>query len=263
MPEVPNNPNRYLVTASMDDAPHLTQEAQEAILRSMPPHQRDARRHGTPSLGAGSIYPVPEEFIAVNDFDIPAHFARCFGMDTGFKATAGVWIALNRETLEMFIYSCYKRGGLAGGNGIDADSEFDHTEPVLHAEAFKSRGSWIPGLADAAAIRSTDGKQYVQIYRDLGLNLVLADKRSIEANILAVFQALSTGKLKVFKSCLPWFEEYRVYRRNENGQVVRQNDHLMAATQYAVKGCRFTSKTKPEADPVPVYRSERAVSAWM
>ena len=262
MPEIPKNANRYVVTASMDDVPHLSKEDQDAILASIPPNQRDARRHGTPSLGAGSIYPVEESFITVNDFDIPPHHARCFGMDTGFKATAGVWLALNRETQEMVLYSCYKRGGVAGGNGIDEDSQFDHTEPVLHAEAFKSRGAWIPGSADAAAIRSTDGKQYINIYRHLGLNIQLADKRSIEANILAVFQALTTGKLRIFRSCVQWFEEFRVYRRNENGQVVRQNDHLMAATQYAVKAAPQIARTKPETDPQAKWRPPIPSSAW-
>lgn len=245
MPPVEGNPNRYLVTADMSSVPHLTKEAQEAILRSTPLHQREARRTGVPSLGAGAIYPILEDLITVTDFEIPAWYPRCYGMDTGFKATAAVWKAYNLETGIGYIYDCYKRGGPAGGNGYDDPSMFDHTEPLLHAEAIKSRGAWMQGVADAAAIRSTDGKQYLHIYRDLGLNIELPDKRSLEANILAVWQGLSSGKLKVFKSCNLWLDEFRMYHRDENGQVVHSNDHLCNATQYLEKAGLRIAKTKP------------------
>jgi len=262
MPEVSGNPNRYLVTADMASVPHLTEEARKAILASTPLHQRAARETGVPSLGAGAIYPIDEGFITVADFEIPAWYPRSYGMDTGFKATAAAWMAYNLETGISYIYDCYKRGGLAGGTGYDDPSTFDHTEPILHAEAIKSRGAWIPGVADAAAIRTTDGKQYLHIYQSLGLNLELPDKRSIEANILATWIALSTGKLKVFKSCLAWFGEFRMYRRNENGEVVRSNDHIMASTQYVVKAGLRLAKTKAMSEPRPYIPQTVGASAW-
>jgi hypothetical protein len=245
MPEVPGNPSRYVVTATMSDVPHLTAEAREAILKSTPLHQRNARETGVPSLGAGKIYPIDEELITVKDFDIPAWYPRAYGMDTGFKATAAAWIAYNLETGIGYIYDTYKRGGPAGGTGYDDPAMVDNTEPILHAEAIKARGDWMQGVADAAAIRPTDGKQYLHIYQNLGLKLELPDKRSLEANILAVWTALTNGKLKIFKSCLAWFDEYRIYRRDENGQVVHANDHIMNATQYIVKAGLRVAKIKP------------------
>jgi hypothetical protein len=43
---------------------------------------------------------------------------------------------------------------------------------------------------------------------------------------------LSTGRLRVFQSLKPWFDEFRIYRRNEKGAVVKEGDHLMDATRY-------------------------------
>lgn len=234
MGEVTGNPSRYVVTATMDDVPHLSKEAQDAILAGMPEHQREARRTGVPSLGSGAIFPYPEELLRVSDFPIPSHWARGYGMDTGWRATAAVFVAHNRETDVMYIYDCYKQG---------------FESPATHAAAIKARGEWIPGIADAADIDRTDGEQYIKKYIDLGLRLTLPDKRSVEANILAAQERMTSGRLRVFASCSAWWDEYRIYRRDENGQIVRSNDHLMACTQYRVKAPVLTLKTLQEAVP--------------
>ena len=46
---------------------------------------------------------------------------------------------------------------------------------------------------------------------------------------------MSTGRLKVFKSLTNWLSEYRIYRRDDKGKIVKQNDHAMDATRYLVK----------------------------
>ena len=45
---------------------------------------------------------------------------------------------------------------------------------------------------------------------------------------------MSFGKLKVFKSLGNWLQEFRLYRRDDKGRVVKDNDHLMDATRYLV-----------------------------
>ena len=50
--------SRYVVQAGWQDVPHLTDQDIEDLSRSIAPHQREARMNGTPSLGAGAIYPV-------------------------------------------------------------------------------------------------------------------------------------------------------------------------------------------------------------
>ena len=47
-------------------------------------------------------------------------------------------------------------------------------------------------------------------------------------------QRLSTGRLKVFRTLQSWLAEYRLYRRDEKGAVVKKDDHLMDATRYFV-----------------------------
>ena len=71
-------------------------------------------------------------------------------------------------------------------------------------------------MGDAAAINTNDGRQFLDIYRRLGLKLELADK-AVEAGIQEVWELLSAGQLKVFRSCGPWFDEFRLYRRDDKG----------------------------------------------
>ena len=42
-----------------------------------------------------------------------------------------------------------------------------------------------------------------------------------------------------------WLAEYRLYRRDENGKIVKAHDHLMDATRYLIKSGLDRSKVQP------------------
>ena len=212
--------SKCLITATWDDAPHLTTEQKQKLYDALPPHQREARSKGVPQLGSGAIYPILESNITVDDFPIPDHWLRSYAMDVGWNRTAAIWSATNPDTNITYLYSEYYQG---------------NAEPIIHAEGIKSRGVWIPGVIDHAAHgrSQVDGQNLFDIYWNLGLDLSNANK-SVEAGIYKVWQMLSTNKLKVFKSLLNWFTEFRQYCRDENGKIMKKNDHLMDCTRYLV-----------------------------
>ena len=209
--------------------PHLSDIEKAELREHIPPHQRDARIKGIPCLGSGAIYPVPESDIRVKDFEIPKHWPRGFGLDTGWNQTAAVWGALDREGHVLYIYAAYRRG---------------KAEPAVHAEAIRARGSWIPGVGDVAALATGDGRQYLAIYRRLGLKIQSANK-AVEAGIQEVWDLLSAGRLKVLHSCVDWFDEFRQYRRDDDGRIVKAHDHLMDAKRYLVRGRRQMRTQRP------------------
>lgn len=231
--------SRFLVGATWDDVPHITPEAKVALWSSIPPYQRDARSKGIPQLGAGAIYPLAESDIRVKDFEIAKHWVRGYGMDVGggAKPTACVHAALDRETQIVYIYSVYKRSV---------------AEPSIHATAIKAKGAWIPGVGDASAVLMTehDVEQLVNVYRRMGLDLNLADK-SVETGIQETWELLSAGRLRVFASCIAWFEEFRMYRRDAKGRIVKKNDHLMDSTRYLVRSGRARMKIQPVKETKP------------
>jgi phage terminase large subunit-like protein len=222
---------RFVVMASWDDAPHLTKEQKELLWNSIPPYQRDARSKGIPQLGSGAIYPVPESEITVDPFEIPEYWPRVYALDVGWNRTAALWGAIDRESQTVYLYSEHYRG---------------QAEPSVHAEAIRARGDWIPGVIDPAARGRSqrDGEQLMQQYTDLGLVLTTADN-SVESGIYDVWQRLSGGRLKVFKTMQNWLAEYRLYRRDDKGRIVKANDHLMDDTRYLVVSGLDVASTKP------------------
>lgn len=238
---------KFSVLLSWDECPHLTVAAKAELLASIPAFQRDARTKGIPQLGSGAIYPVPESDVVVADFAIPEHWPRAYGMDVGWNRTAAVWGAWDRETNTVYLYSEHYRG---------------EAEPVIHAEALKARGTWIGGVIDPAAKGRSqkDGTQLISDYQKLGLDLRPA-MNAVEAGLFAVWSRLSSGKLRVFSSLQHWREEYRLYRRDENGKVVKEKDHLMDSTRYLIVSGLDRMMTKPK----PVVGTPRPVSpnSWM
>jgi phage terminase large subunit-like protein len=225
--------SKFVVMATWDDVPHLTQKTKDLLWSSIPPFQRDARSKGIPQLGAGAIYPVPESDILVDDFQIPDHWPRGFAMDVGWKRTAAGWYALDRDNDILYRIGEHYRG---------------EAEPAIHAHAIKARGSWIPGVIDPAARgrNQIDGSKLLQMYLDLGLDLEAAIN-SVESGIYEVWQRMSTGRFKVFKSCVNWLFEFRLYRRDEKGRIVKEHDHAMDETRYFVTSGIQRMKTKPIA----------------
>lgn len=225
---------KAMIMAGWDDVPHLSEKEKARMLAECEPHLRESRSKGVPSLGAGAIYPIPEDDIKVEPFMIPEHWPRAYAMDVGWKRTAVVWGAVDLENGVTYLYSEHYRG---------------QAEPSVHAAAIKARGDWIPGTIDPAAHGRTqkDGEQLFDLYVEQGLNLCNADN-GIETGLHLVFELLSTGRLKVFSTMQNWFKEYRLYRRDENGKIIKKDDHLMDVTRYFAMTGREIAMTKPQAN---------------
>lgn len=223
--------SRYVVQAGWDDIPHLTEQDKIDIGKDMLPHVRDARSKGIPSLGSGAIYPVPEEDVFTKPIKLPAFFPRAYGLDVGWKCTAALWGAWDRDNDIIYVYSEHYRG---------------QAEPSVHASAIKARGAWIKGAIDPASRgrSQTDGKRLIDMYEKEGLKLEMA-VNAVEAGILEVYQRLSTGRLKIFTTLSKLQSEYRIYRRNEKGLIVKENDHALDALRYLVMTIKTIAATPP------------------
>lgn len=221
---------KHVTICTWRETPHLTPEVQAEMLASMLPSQRKARSEGLPHMGTGLVWPVDEASVKIANFPLPHHWPRCFAFDTGWCWNAAIWLAWDKETDIAYLYDCYKR---------------DAAEPPINAASIQARGRWIPGVADAADIDRTDGRQYIEIYKALGLDIELPDK-TVETGIQQTWTRLSTGRLRVFESCVEWFEEVHIYNRNEKGIIPDTPRHdLMDATRYGCMSALNRAKTAP------------------
>ena len=234
LPENIEEFGKFVVNATWDDAPHLTEKQKNELLASIPPYQRDARSKGIPQLGSGAIYPLLEDEITVEPFEIPPSWPKVYALDVGWNRTAALWGAWDQQSDVVYLYSEHYRG---------------QAEPVIHAEGIKARGTWIPGVIDpaSAGANQVDGRRMIDLYMQQGLNLSYADN-SVEAGIQAVWQRLSTCRLKVFRGLQNFFAEYRIYRRDENGKIVKENDHLMDNMRYLIMSGLIVATTAPPLD---------------
>lgn len=209
---------RFCVQIGWSDVPHLSKKQQDELLDAFPLHERDARAKGVPMLGSGRIYPVDEASLLIDPFPIPAYWPQAFGMDVGWKITSAIWGAWDRESDTLYLTGEHYMG---------------QQPPQVHADAIKQRGDWMVGAIDpaSAGANQLDGRNLLDVYRGLGLNLIEADN-SVEAGILAGYRRMASGRLKVFRTLVNWTREYRIYRRDEKGKVVKENDHAMDGSRY-------------------------------
>lgn len=235
---------KWVCNLTWEDAPHLSKEDKDLLLGSYSPHERDARSKGVPQLGSGAIYPVVEEDVIIDFFELPPHWPRAYGMDVGWNKTAVIWGAYDKKSDCWYLYSEYYRG---------------YAEPSIHADGIKARGTWMNGVIDPASRGKSqnDGDTLLQTYTDLGLVIAPANN-AVESGLLEVFQRLSSGRLKVFTHLKNWLSEFRVYRRDQQGRVAqKQSDHLMDATRYLIMSGQSVLELPPSEDNDDPDRQQR------
>ena len=213
---------KFVANVTWADVPHLKPQDIEQMLAATPPALRDARSKGIPTVGSGLIYPLALDAVVVDDFQIPRHYQRAYGMDVGWNNTAVVFGAWDRENDIMYITSEHKMGGQ------------DNQDMVLiHSSAIKARGTWQRGVIDPAARgrSQVDGQKLFDLYKKSGLKLSIAPN-AVEAGLYTVWERLSTGRLKFFKSCSKLGREFALYHRDKDGKIVKREDHLLDSLRY-------------------------------
>lgn len=240
--------DRGLVKMTIYDALHYTDEQRKQIIAGYPEHERQARSMGEPMVGEGRVFPFPDEMVSIPTLaHIPLHWKKLWGIDFGLNHPfAAVLILWDVDTDTIYVYHCIRLK--------DAMS-------INHAAAMKTIGANVPVAwpQDGHTRREHEGdlKSTALIYKKHGLRMLdhhatFPDGgNSTEAGILEMENRMTTGKLKVMAHLSEWFEEYRMYHR-EDGKLVKLNDDLMSATRVAIMAKRFAQPvalggTRPKA----------------
>lgn len=248
----------HITKMTIEDAEHYTPEQRKAIIATYPSHEREARAMGIPTLGSGRIFPVAEEVIRERSILIPAHWPRITGMDFGWDhPTAAVWLAHDKDTDTVHVYDCYR---------------VKEATPVIHGAAIKAKGAWIPVAWPHDGLQHDKGSGIALAtqYRTQGLAM-LKDKathapdpaqkqkegeggNSVEAGLMDMLDRMQTGRLKVAAHLHDWWEEFRLYHR-QDGKIVKVGDDLLSATRYALMMLRFAKvQAKPRQPTIPGFR---------
>ena len=225
MPQV--SESKYLVTAGWNDAPHLDEKTKRELLASTPVYLQKARSEGIPALGSGAIFPVDEATITCDPFKIPEFWPQIIGLDFGWDhPTAAANIAWDRDLDAVYITAVYRKS---------------EETPGVHALSIKPWGAWKPVAwpHDGLQHDKGSGEELASQYRKQGLNM-LKEKAThkgggngVEAGLADMLERMTTGRLKVFRTCTEWFEEFRLYHRKD-GVVVKKLDDAISASRYGI-----------------------------
>jgi len=246
-----------VVTMTIHDALHYTPDQRRLIIAGYPEHERKARSEGIPIMGSGRVFPIDEEHLKEVPIQIPEHWPRICGMDIGWDhPTAAVWLAWDRDTDTVHVYDAYR---------------VREQTPIVHGAAIKARGPWIPvawphdGLQHDAGSGAVIAKQY----REQGVNMLRLksthppDKGKkegtggygVEAGVMDMLTRMQTGRFRVANHLNDWFEEFRMYYR-QDGLIAKKDDDLMSATRMACMMLRHATTKRVIADAPVLSRWE-------
>lgn len=227
---------RYVQRVEWDDIPHLSEATKAEYMAGILPHERESRLRGIPTVGEGKVYPVPESDFVIGPIELHPNWPRAYGLDVGWRVTAAVFGAYDPQTDIWYIYDEYY-----------AEKE----SPGFHAGNLRKKSKkWIPGIIDpsaAGAGKQKDGYALLDSYRDEDLDLYLADN-SVEIGIRSVYERLASGRLKVFGNCQNLIKEFRTYRYDQKGRIVKSNDHAMDAWRYLIMTGVDVAIVNPEVE---------------
>jgi phage terminase large subunit-like protein len=254
------------VNATWADAPHLTKsdgsmtEHATQIFNAFPAHERDMRTRGIPFMGSGLIFPFTEEQLVIAPFEIPKHWPKIVGIDFGFDHPFGAaCLAWDRDSDTIY---------------VTADYQESRAIPAIHAAAVRAWGTWVPVAwpHDGLNTEKGTGEQLKKAYSDEGFNMLPARAtnapqvgqkegeggNSVEASIMEMYEAMETGRFKVFSTCKKWLEEVRFYHRKD-GKIVKLKDDVLSASRYAFMMRRWA---KTATHTRPARRSMAGASNW-
>lgn len=218
------NKNVYITNVTMDEVPHLTKEQREEALSSIAPQLREAARTGLPNAGEGGIYPFSRDMITCPPVGIKRYWKRCIGMDVG-NHTAAVLGVYDPEQDIWYII----------------DEYYDKNKSISeHAAAIKAKWpTWVPIVVDPSAGQNAernikDGRSFLELYRNEGLNIRYADN-TVETGIMLCYEDFASGRLKITDNCTNLLREIALYRReikDGRSKIIKSNDHAVDAMRY-------------------------------
>lgn len=236
------DPSKGFVNMTGDDVlaephSHLTPDTYAAMVASWPVHERETRRAGLPTHGSGAVFTFAKEQIWCRQItDPPGHFRMGWGVDFGgMGSTTGNYshpfgaCLVYYDPLSDTIYVAHT-------------IRLNQQTPLEHAYAMKrvcaAAPVWWPH--DGHRHTSADSPDTTSsLYKEQGLRMWHEHATfkhggyATETGILEMHQRFATGRLKVAEHLSEWWEEYRNYHRDEDGEIVKNKDDLMSATRIA------------------------------
>jgi phage terminase large subunit-like protein len=229
------SPDRQIITMTLAEVTHFTEEEKKKRVSAYLVHERSARELGIPILGSGGVYEFPEDLIKEEGIrldNVPPHWAKLWGIDFGIDHPfAAVLMAWDKDTDVMHLIHAIRQTG---------------TLPLQDAQAMRNVAANVPVAwpHDGTQREKSSGEQMATLYKKQGLQM-LAEHATyetggygVEPAVMEIKERATTGRFKVASHLTDWFSEFRLYHRRD-GLIVRQEDDLMSASEKIIMMKRF------------------------
>lgn len=234
------NPTKYqkIVNMTIYDADHYTDEEKERIIASYPDHEREARAKGIPTLGQGRIFQIPEPQITVQPMQCADHWWVINGMDFGWdhpQAHCQLWWDKDKDI--VYLARAWKEREKKADEAWRAVKGWSENIPVAWPH-------------DGLQHEKGGGQQLKAQYQQEGFQMLYEHAtwvdggNSVEAGVAELRERMIDGRFKVFADLEIFFDEYRLFHRDDKGRIVKINDDLMSAVRYAYMMLRFAKQMK-------------------
>lgn len=229
------NPSKMqnVTTMTIHDAEHYTPEMIEQIIESYPEHERDARARGIPTMGQGRIFQITEETIKVHPIECPPHWYVINGVDFGWDhPQASVQLWWDKDADIIYLAYAWK------------------AKHKKASEAWATVKPWSDGVPvawphDGYQHEKGGGEQLKSQYEAAGFKMLPEmatwpdGGNAVEPGIAQLRDMMVEGRFRVFSTCVDFFEEFRLYHRDENGKIVKLKDDIISAVRYAFMMRRY------------------------
>lgn len=166
--------------------------------------------------GNSMVFDTTSQDIVVEPINVPGLWRRVVAVSMDRKRFVAVWGAYDKMNDVVYLYE---------------EISVSRTDPIIHAEALKKRGPWIPAVINMEGGGRTHEEGAALVYRFLEKSVDMFEAPlDLNAGMDEVTSRVTTGRLRVFSSLPNWIAEYRRYRRNDKDELVEGQDHLMQAT---------------------------------
>jgi len=229
---------RRFIPASLFDNPYLAESGDyEAMLLSLPEHQRKQLLEGNWDVNEGAAFPEFNRNIHVVDpFDIPKSWTRFRACDYGYGSYTGVvWFAVGPDE-QLIVYRELYCSKVTAIDLADMILDIENNDGgirygVLDSSLWHKRGDTGPSLAEQMIIR---GCRWRPSDRSRGSRV--AGKNEIHRR-LQVDEYTEAPRMVIFSSCtnlVAQLPSIPLDKRNPEDVDTNVEDHLYDALRYGV-----------------------------
>lgn len=255
-----NDDNIWYEFMQWDDNPYISEEAKEAMRKSMSQEELRSREFGEFMDCGGRIYHEFDENVnVIEPFDVPYEWQDKLSIDPGLKNPLSChWYAVDYDGNIYVVAEHYER-----------EKDIEYHSGKIHEISdqlhwHRNNNGMLEGLIDSAANQTTlaSRKSVTDLFYDYNILVNSNVNKDVFTGIQRVKSyiknAMGESKLFIFNTCKNLIREMKGYRWGKGDSPIKVDDHSMDELRYYIMS-RPENKKPKEAKSLVQIEKERLI----